>query len=308
MHSELYSKPIRSTQWKVRPGAGGRIGLAATVALLLLGGLGFVALLRTAPSLASLGLLLLGLGGVGGGLLAAGLTYGFYTLRYRLDRGALAICWLGQQEVIPYADIDAIYAGGRLGRTSGPKLLNVAGYRVGAGWSRGAGPVHFYTTSASDGEVSVIEARHGVFALTPVDPAAFRRTLIARIEASGGEQVAAARPRLWARLQVLGETAALSSVGLSLALLAVVLGFILNQYAGVPNLLPLHFDGAGQPGVPGPREQLFWLPAVGMALLLANTAVGGWLAESEPVLARLVWLASPIVQAMVFISVLRLLA
>lgn len=304
----LQSKPLRPIGWKVLPAVGGRTVLAAAAVLFLLGGVCFLVLLLAPVSILSMVPLLLGVVGVGAALVAAALARGCYTLRYRLDRGALVVSWLGQREVIPYDDVIGIYAGSRLNKARGPKLLNVRGYRIGSGWNTGAERVQYFTTSERGEDVSVVQTHERLFALTPADGQAFRREIIARVEASEGESAPLPDSRPWPPRRLFGNRVAQVSIGLSVVVLLVMLALTLDRFAELPSWIALHFNSAGEPDVFGAKAQLFLVPGVGAAALVANSLLGAWLDGMEPLPARLVWAACPVVEALALVSLARLLA
>lgn len=69
-------------------------------------------------------------------------------------------------------------------------------------------------------------------------------------------------------------------------------GYVWSVQAGLPELMPLHYNGAGVVDLIGRPFELFKLPAIGTGILLANGVVG-WLLHpiERPAAHVLLWTA-----------------
>lgn len=293
--------------WRAKRATAATLGLAATAGLALIGLVSAYFLIALPASFWSLGLLLLALVGLIGAAISAALTYGVWFLTYELDQSALVIHWLGQRFVVAYDGIDAIYGGKRLGETRGPRPLSVAGYRIGEGWAHGVGQVTFYTTSVEEEDIAVVATLSGVFALSPEDPAAFRRALISRVQEDevAGQHVLPTERRLVPEAVL--DRLALVPLGLAALLWLVLTGLLLGRFEALPEQVPLGFGTGGEPRL-GERAGLWLIPALGALVLLANAVLGAFLVRREALLARLIWIATPVVLVMLLIAAVRLSA
>jgi hypothetical protein len=236
------------------------------------------------------------------------LTYGYYALRYRFEHQALVIRWLGQAEVIPFSKVDGIFAGPRLGQTMRVRGLNWPGYHVGRGRSRAMGLVRYYTTTNDLAEIALIVTPAATYALSPADAPGFRRELIRRVEESDGdEDRVVADPRAGGFPPVLRDITLPALLIASLALLGLALGYVWMKWDGLPEMIPLHFGADGSPSMVGPRENIFKVPGIGAAILIANLGLGLALYARERAAARMLWATSVVVQLLVLVATVRIL-
>jgi hypothetical protein len=293
--------------WRPRSSAGGRVGFAACLAVLS-ATLGAAYWATQQPvSLAMFLGLLAAVVGVILTLLFAVWTYGYYTLHYQLGADALSIDWLFVHERLPYRTIDAVYAGERL--VDVPRVQGVTwpGYYVGRLRARNLGVLRVFASSLAQGELTLVLTELGGFALSP-DPA-FRTALVERLEqarrAPSGASPEAIVPRRRQLGRALADPWLLACALGSLALLLAMLGYVMDRYESLPELLALRLDAAGDPAYVRPRFELFHLPGVGATVLLVNVLLGIWMYQWEPVAARLLWAAPLLAQAVLAIAVLR---
>ncbi len=296
-----------ATLWRPRPSAGGRLGFVASVAVLA-ATLGAAYWATQQPvSLAMFVGLLGAVLGVIATLLFAVWTYGYYSLRYRLEGDGLAIDWLLVHERLPYRTIDAVYGGQRL--TDAPRVRGITwpGYYVGRLRARNLGVLRVFASSVTRTDLTVVLTELGGFALSPDD--AFRNALVERLEqarrapARPAPQAAVPRQRQLGR--ALADPWLLVCAVASLVVLLAMLGYIMDRYETLPELLTLRLDAIGEAEAARPRFELFHLPSVGATALLVDVLLGIWLYQWEPLAARLLWAAPVLVQAVLAIAVLR---
>ena len=294
--------------WRPRGSTAGLLGLGAA-ALLGLGALASVLFAIRQP--VGLGMFL----GLLVALICGGLclmllvfTYGYYALRYRFDRQALIIRWLGREEIIPFGQVDGIFAGARLGQALRVRGLNWPGYHVGVGRTRSMGLVRYYTTTGDLNEIALIVTPAATYALSPADPQGFRRELIRRVEESEAES-----GEVPYEASIPGMPAVLRDISLpmllvaSLGLLAVSLGYVWLKWEGIPETIAVHFGPDGTPDQLGPREEIFKIPGIAVAILIANLGLGLALYARERAAARMLWAASVIVQLLALVATVRIL-
>lgn len=180
------TKPQRQgepDEWRSRPSREGRIGLAALAALLAVA---IVARIHTAGRPLDAETFVAAIVGLSALVLAALvglLTYGRYSLRYRLDGRGLAIDWLWMRETIPLAGIEAIFRGTRLGEKARVKGIAWQGYQVGTAEAEEVGPLKFFGSSRDPSAAIIVAAAGHAYALTPSNLEGFRDRLIELLEA-----------------------------------------------------------------------------------------------------------------------------
>jgi len=246
------------------------------------------------------------------------LTIGYFQLRYRFERDGLAITWLGRRDLIPYDRVDGIFAGQRLGQAMRVRGLNWPGFHIGVGRTRAMGFVRYCVTTGDLAEIALIVTPDVTFAVSPADGAGFRRELIRRVEESSPELVPASQTASKAPAHPASALRDVSFYALHLAALAVL--------ACTGLYIWLHWDAAretivlqatpdagrvecGQPAalVCGTQADIFRLPGMGTAILIANLGIGLAVYARERTAARLLWATSVVVQVLILIATARVL-
>lgn len=238
------------------------------------------------------------------------LTVGYFTLRYRFEPDGLIITWLSRREVIPYSRVDGIFAGPRLGQAMRVRGLNWPGYHVGIGRTRAMGLVRYYITTGDLSHVALVVTPEMTYAFSPADANGFRRELIRRVEESDdlpSESVAAAAPAPSPVRSALRDLSLPGFLLASLLILSVTLLYVWVKWSGLPETIPLHFNRDGIPDLWGPREDVFKIPGIGAAMLVANVGLGLAVYAREPAAARILWGTSLVVQLLVLVATARIL-
>jgi hypothetical protein len=296
----------RFTDWPILPSRGGVVGAVAAIASTLLG----VALLGVGAAQRP-GLLMgiavaLGAAAVAFGAVAAVLTAGFFTLRYRLLPIGLGIRWFGHTEIVAYSTIDGVFAGHRLGAIRHVRGLSWPGMDVGILRTRSLGAVRLFTRTREPDAISVIVAGSHAFALSPRNPQDFRLELIRRLEADTGDSVASPRLRRPSRLRLLMDPGLAGLTAASVALLAVTCALLLLHFNELSSVLAISFDG--NPNGPLlPREEAFRLPLLGAAILAIDVILAAIFHSAERAAAYVVVGASAVVQSALFVALARVL-
>jgi hypothetical protein len=239
-------------------------------------------------------------------LIAAVLTYGYFALRYRFGERALTVHWLWSDIVIPLAEVDGVYLGTRIGQAMRVRGLSIPGYHVGSGRTRTLGLIRYVVTTSDLSNMSLITTSTYCVAVSPADPDAFRRELIRRLQASEalepepGEAAVSARPG-WR------DPWLVAAAGVSVFLLCLTLAYTWFRWESLPEMIAMRTAVDGTPEQMGPREDVFRLPAIGLAILIANIGVGLALYAREHAGARMLWVAAGVVQMIVLIGTARIL-
>jgi len=284
---------------------GGVLALAAVA-------LGLAASREVGPSMLLWAALAVVLVGLGAAILVWALAY--RRLVYELGDWALQVRWLGELLIVPYVAIDGIYTGQRLVGHAVPQVPCWPGIYVGPGRVRGIGRLRFFTTSPDPAALTLLTFEHGGVVLSARYPQDFRAALIRRVEGSSSVEARPDRPTtVWsapagrAPWSALGDRWLPLSTAAGLVLLLGVLAVVIYGLPGLTDLIPLHFDAAGNPSQIGPKVDLLRLPLLGLLLLGLNVGLGMWAHVRDRLLARLLWVGGAVVQATVLVAVVRLL-
>jgi hypothetical protein len=293
--------------WQTDPHRGLRVGVALIAVVLLVDG-GLIAWAATQPvnfQTFLVGLaVLVSLGVVG--LLSYWLS-GLVRSDYTLDRNALAITWGGHEQVIPTPDIERVVLGEELGGRARFHGVRWPGHYLGHGQVEGLGPALFYATVPPRRQIFVVTSGLA-YGISPEDREGFLRTLHTRMEMGPTQAVEPlSRGPAFVRWDLWQDWLALVMLVAGVLAVLALFGFICARFPTLPRLLPLHFDAAGDPDRLGPQGQLFFLPLIGLAVLLANGTLGGLLYQREQLAAYLFWAGTVAVQVLLWVAVLGIL-
>ncbi|HEX2924365.1 MAG TPA: PH domain-containing protein, partial [Chloroflexota bacterium] len=292
------------------PSAGGKVGLGATalLAVCAVAALSYAAGRPIAIDsyfgwVAGLAALLLAVA-------AGSLTYGWRSMRYRLEDQKLTISWLWIKETVPLGRVDGVFGGRRFGKTIDVDGLAWPGHYVGYAAAEDLGKVKFYGTSRDPSTAIVIATAKACYAITPADLDGFRSRLISRLEALTPEDMARSRePRTampWLfSFSILRDGMALGLLGVALLVLLVSFGYVSARFPTLPELMPLHFNFANEPDLIGPPRDAFRMPGIGAFILLVNLVVATALHRGRREASRILAGATPFIQLVMLIAILR---
>lgn len=298
------------TTWRPKSSPAGLLGLGAALALALAAIASVLFAIRQPVGFAMfLGLLV---GFVCGALavLVLVLTAGYFRLRYRFRPEGLVISWLGRQEIVGYDKVDGIFAGQRLGQAMRVRGLNWPGFHVGVGRTRVMGFVRYFVTTGDLNEIALIVTPDVTFAVSPADAAGFRRELIGRVEASdnaGPSFLSQESTEKAATPSPLRDVTLAATVVASIGVLALCALYISLRWPAIPDVLAMQFSRDGTILAYGQREDIFKLPGIGAAILIANLGIGLSIYARERAAARMLWSISVIVQVLVLVATARIL-
>jgi hypothetical protein len=290
-------------EWEVdiRRGLGVGIGLMIIIFLVDVGliwlaadrqliGVGTYAIVLSV--LASLGLL---------GMLGY-LLYGLADSGYFLDRNALIIHWGPTQQIIPMGDIELVLTGDELeGRVQYSGVM-WPGHFVGYGAVPDVGPTLFYASLPPQKLVYVVTPGL-TYGISPAYHDDFLVSLRKRLQMGPTQIVeqSSRRPGFlsWSIWQ---DRLGLALLGTSLLALLVLVGLLAFEFPGLPSLVPLHFDAAGNADRLGSRVNIFTIPLIGLLAFLSNGALGWLVHNRERVASYLLWGGSLLAQLLVWVA------
>ena len=245
-------------------------------------------------------------------LLMLVLTVGYFRLRYRFEPDGLAINWLGRREVVAYERVDGIFSGQRLGQAMRVRGLNWPGFHVGVGRTRVMGFVRYFVTTGDLTDIVLIVTPDVTYAISPADASGFRRELISRVEESeqGLTPVQASQTSTSASAapsSAFRDVTLYATVLASIAVIVLTGLYIGARWAAIPDVLPVQFDRDGSILAYGQREDIFRLPGIGAASLIANLGIGLSIYARERAAARMLWSISVVVQVLMIVATARIL-
>jgi len=228
------------------------------------------------------------------------------SLRYRLDRNRLELTWLGGRIQLPTHRLRVL-----TGQSPAfPEFRQVRGIAWPGFW--------FGRDREPDGPIYLAAAHHPnqlvrlstgslTYVLGVPDRTLFEEQLAALQLA--GPLVPTAEGAVWEgphRVAIFDDMLALVPIAVGAGLSLGLFMYLSLVYPRLPELIPLHFNAFGQPDFIGYRVDIFRLPAFGLSLLLLNTVLGAALHRLDRFAALIVLWAAPVVQAMFWFAVFRL--
>lgn len=296
------------TKWPTDPQTGLRLGVVLIVAILLADGSlltwaashpvnvwTFVALLGFLCSLIFIGLFAYWLNG----LARSG---------YVLDRNSLTIIWGPNEQIVPTPGIERVVRGEEVEGRIRFRGVRWPGHWRGYGEVEGLGPTLFYATVPPKQQIFIVTPGL-TYGISPEDREAFLQTLRTRIEMGPTQLIEAASsgPAVL-RWDFWRDRLGLALLAVALLAVVALFGFLSARFPGLPRSLPLHFDAKGAPDRLAPQGQIFFLPLIGLLVLLANGTLGGALYRRERLLAYLLWSGAAMAQILLWVAVAGILA
>ncbi len=208
------------------------------------------------------------------GLVFAYWTYCCHTLRYFIDRNGLTIFWGDLRQTVPMSSIERLVPGRELASPA-VRGLSWPGHHVGRADVKGLGDTLVYSTNSSPHQLLYVVTPAQSYALSIDDEVAFARDLQAaqRLGSLIAVPQAVARTSLAAHPFWRDRWAQLLGLAAIVAFF-VLLGYVYNEYAGLPERLALSFPYAGGVTRVAHRDEVLALPSTAVGLLLVNLALG----------------------------------
>ncbi|NNJ12430.1 hypothetical protein EKD04_019055 [Chloroflexales bacterium ZM16-3] len=299
-------------RWKPQPSK--RLWVA--VALLVIAALGAISLFtRVGMALAQppeqwpidLVLYLQLLGGLGLLLITGQVAYrvaAAFTLAYGVDRNGFYIFWLGNRAVVPLAQIESVESAASVAKGS---LARRIGYYYGRVSLADGRQAHRFST-APMAHALILHTPGDSYVISPDTSESFvqeleqRRRLGVIQQLTSGVEVGRMFFYAFWEDQVV-RVALVVAVGLSLALV----GWLAAIYPGLTPMIDLRTDAAGVAEALRPRHQILFLPLAAIAILLINVGFGLSLYGRSPNGARLLQIASALVQVLFAVAVLTII-
>jgi hypothetical protein len=228
------------------------------------------------------------------------------TLAYAIDRNGLYISWLGNRAVVPLQQIESVESGISAPTRLSDQLRSV-GYYHGRVRSPDGRTVHRFTTLPLS-RAMVLHTSADSYAISPQDAESFVQDLEQRRRLGAVQQLAPGVETGQAFFYAFwDDTLVRRSLFIAALLNLALLGGLMTLYPGLPALVDLRADAAGMATALVPRHQILFLPLAGAAVGLLNVGLGLTFYRREPLGARLLQVASVIVQGLFIVAALSIL-
>ena len=229
-----------------------------------------------------------------------------FKLKYHLNRNGLIIQWGLCQKRIPLHHIEEIIPGEIVKEPIRFRGFELAGLRMGRGESDELGRIAFHTTAPLERTLLVLTPEQ-TYGISPQDPSAFLKAWHDRQALGPTQHWCEEVRRGWPlSIEVLVDPLCWWLVGSAAVICLALLGYVSLSYAGLPTLLPVHFDNFGQADRIVDKFSLFILPAVGAIALGVNLILGGFIHHREKVAAYMLWGSTIVVQLFLWIATLTI--
>lgn len=224
-------------------------------------------------------------------------TYCVASLRYIVDRDALAIQWGLIRQLVPLQAIERLIPGRNVEEPS-ISGLNGPGVHVGRGRVQRVGETVFYSTHHRPDQLLYVVTPQRSYGLTIEDAAGFAAAIQDR---QGGELL---RPRQSPWRSAIGAQGFWSDpwayllIALALAAGLSVAGFITWRYPLLPDTMEIPFPTLGDIIRVGPRGVVLQIALTALAVTGINIVVGLLIHRLERMAAYLLWGAAIGVQGL----------
>lgn len=109
------------------------------------------------------------------------------------------------------------------------------------------------------------------------------------------------------RVELLGDRLSSNLLAVSVIIPLLMVAYLFSQLAGVPDQIALHWDALGEVDRVGPPSALWQLPTLAALVLVGNTLLATALVAVDRFLSRLMLAATPVVQIIAAIALLRII-
>ncbi len=223
-------------------------------------------------------------------------AWSIFTLEYWVDRNAVTVRWANVRQLIPLYGVQRIVEG------NAEELTN-------ASWGHWPGPylrpgrtrqvlnLTLLATRPLD-QCLLLDTGDIVFALSPVDKAAFLNSVQERFQMGPSLDLSVTREHTALTARVFGESrVGILLLGVGLLGVLALFGMVMVRFPNLPDMLPFRYSADGQSEAMRSKTALFLLPGIGLSAWFANGLWGMWMANRKQFLgAYMLWGGSIIVQ------------
>ncbi|WP_161569141.1 PH domain-containing protein [Candidatus Oscillochloris fontis] len=226
------------------------------------------------------------------------------TLAYGLDRNGFYIFWLGNRMVVPLGQIESVERSASVADRA--SLSQSLGYFYG-GFKLPSGKIAQRFSTLPTKQAIMLQTSGQAYIISPNNTDTFVQELEQRQRIGVIQQltpgVEAGRYFSYAFWD---DQVVRQALVLAFSLSLILLGWLASIYPNLPALIDLRSNAAGEAGALSPRHQILFLPLAAFATLLFNTGLGITLYVRTPLGARMLQMASAMVQLLFAVAVLTI--
>ncbi|EFO79129.1 hypothetical protein OSCT_2962 [Oscillochloris trichoides DG-6] len=226
------------------------------------------------------------------------------TLSYGLDRNGFYIFWLGNRMVVPLGQIESIESSAAVADRVG--LSHSLGYFYGS-FKLPSGKIAQRFSTRPTKQAIMLQTSSDAYIITPNNTDTFVQELEQRQRIGVIQQltlgVEAGRFFSYAFWD---DRVVRQALVLAFSLSLILLGWLAAIYPQLPPMIDLRTNAAGEASVLSPRHQILFLPLAAFATLLINAGLGITLYLRTPLGARMLQMASAMIQLLFAVAVLTI--
>lgn len=295
-------------EWHTDVRLGISVGIGLMVVIFLVDvGLIWLATDRQMISIGTFAIALSVLASVGLLALLGYLMYGLADSGYFLDRNAFIIHWGPTEQIIPMGEIERVLTAEEAEGRAQFSGVAWPGHFLGYGQISGIGGSLFYATVPPKRQILIVTPGL-TYGISPADRDGFLRALQRRIEMGPTQAVELASKRPgFISWPIWRDWVGLALLGAGLLAFMALTGLLAFRFPTLPQLVPLHFDEAGNPDRFGASVNIFAIPFIGLLAYLFNGAIGWLIRRRERVASYLLWGGAVLVQVLAWAAVIEVL-
>jgi hypothetical protein len=224
------------------------------------------------------------------------------TLFYEIDRNGLYISWLGNRATVPLDQIKQIDSGNQV------RMPWQIFQGVGVYWGRGRladeRTIYLYS-SRRPARALLISTTEAAYVLAPANADSFVQELEQRRKLGATKPVRAGiSSGRWFFYSFWSDHRISWALILGLLINLLILSVLAVSYVQLPPELGMRFDAGGAVAELRPRHQILFLPLAGLLIYLVNIGLGLALYRREPDGARMLQMASVVIQLLFAVAIL----
>ena len=229
------------------------------------------------------------------------------SLRYYLDRNALVVDCGTSRHVVPIDAIQRIVPGDGLSISQGFHGIGWPGYMRGQMHLKDLGPLLVHSTEPLERQLVVV-TESVCYGISPRDPQRFRGDYASRRALGSIRQVKQNHECAGlGALPVWRDRTFWIAGALALIVNAALFGYIMGQYPGLPERIPLHFNVLGEVDRIASKVWLLVVPGIGTLTLGVNASIGVLVHRRERLGAHLLVCTALGIQAIVALAAIGIL-
>lgn len=223
-----------------------------------------------------------------------------FFLRYVLDRNGLEIYWGGAVRRIPLQDIQDIVSAGEVVFSGWEQKIRP---KLPYWWVWRWGELISYATAPLQNSL-LVKTTAGNVIISPAELDEFTRAWQLRRPLGPTQPWSheVVRQSVWGHPLWFDSLACRLGAG-AILLCLILVGAVFTAFPAWPAAIPIHFNALGQARDIADKQQMLWIPAGGVIVLLFNLVVGFLWYKKERLATYLLWFVTILVQIGLWVGV-----